>query len=74
MLADPEYRGVNKFGDSGIELIFFATCSERHVRKVMRTLNRSLIQIFYDYGINVPTINITISQLDTSGRKTMEDL
>ncbi len=74
MMAEPEYRGVDRFGDSGIELIFFCTCYERNISSVRRAMNRCLIQIFYDNGINVPSINVTISQLDTSGRKTVKDL
>ena len=74
MMTEPEYRGVDRLGDSGVQLVIFCTCNELHLSKVRRFLNRWLIQIFYDYDINVPSFSITISQPDTSSRKTIDDL
>lgn len=33
-----------------------------------------MLTIFYQNGINVPFPNVTVSQLDPSGRKTIRDL
>ena len=48
--------------------------SEQDIKKVTRYLNKSILQIFYKYDINVPFPNVTYSVLDTDNRKTMEDL
>ncbi|MBQ1575975.1 MAG: hypothetical protein IIZ83_03350, partial [Oscillospiraceae bacterium] len=36
--------------------------------------NREILKIFYRNNINVPFPNVTVSQLDPSGRKTIRDL
>ena len=36
-------------------------------------MNENILRIFYKNGINVPFPNVTVSNLDTSGRKTMMD-
>ena len=74
IIDGPTYLGVSELGDSGISLIVIARCSEQNVRGVNRFLNKELLQIFYRNGINVPFPNVTVSHLDTAGRKTMADL
>lgn len=74
ILEAPEYLGVSNLGDSGVELIVTCTCNEKDIKKVTRYLNKGLLKIFYQNGINVPFPNITFSSLDMNGRKTIEDL
>ena len=50
-----------------------AKAFEKDVRGVNRYLNRELLQIFYRNGINVPFPNVTVSQLNAEGRKTIAD-
>ncbi len=73
ILDGPGYRGVATLADSGVELIITCKCFEKDVRSVNRYLNREVLQIFYNNGINVPFPNVTVSNLDMEGRKTIED-
>ncbi len=73
ILEGPTYAGVSELGDSGVTLTVFAKCSEQHVRGIKRFLNKEVLQIFYRNDINVPFPNITVSQMETANRKTMED-
>ena len=73
LLEEPVYIGVQELGDSGVELGVLAKCNEADIRGVERFLRKSVLEIFYENGINVPFPNVTISNLDTSDRKTMED-
>ena len=69
----PTYLGVSGLGDSGVSMTVIARCSEQNVRGMNRFLNKEVLQIFYRNGINVPFPNVTVSQLDMTGRKTMAD-
>ncbi len=73
ILDGPSYVGVTELGASGVTIGIMAKCSEKDVRGVNRYLNKEVLQIFYKNGINVPFPNITISQIDTSERKTIDD-
>ncbi|MBR2989954.1 MAG: mechanosensitive ion channel family protein [Solobacterium sp.] len=70
----PTYLGVSGLGDSGVSMTVIARCSEQNVRGMNRFLNKEVLQIFYRNGINVPFPNVTVSQFDMTGRKTMADL
>ena len=74
VLEGPTYLGVSGLGESGVSLKIICKCSEQDIKKVTRYLNKSILQIFYKYDINVPFPNVTYSVLDTDNRKTMEDL
>ena len=74
ILDGPEYLGVSNLGESGVDLLIICKCSEHNIKGVIRFLNKALLQIFYRNDINVPFPNITVSQLDMTNRKTMEDL
>ncbi len=74
ILDGPTYLGLTLLGDSGVSLTIIAKCTEQNVRGMNRYLNKELLKIFYRNGINVPFPNVTVSQLDTSGRKTVDDL
>lgn len=56
-----------------MELLIGCKCAEANIMAVTRYMNREIVQIFYQNGINVPFPNVTVSQLDTEGRKTMQD-
>ena len=74
LLENPRYLGVQSLGESGVELAVLARCREQDIFDVTRYMNREVLQIFYRNGINVPFPNVTVSQLDTSGRRTAADL
>lgn len=73
ILYGPDYMGVQKLNDSGVDLLITARCAEQDILAVRRYLNKEVLQIFYRNGINVPFPNVTVSQLDMNGRKTIED-
>ena len=73
LLDEPTYLGVNALGASGVDLMIMCKCNEVDVRGVTRFMNKEILKIFYRYDINVPFPNVTVSQLDKSGRKTMMD-
>ena len=73
ILDGPTYLGVSNLGESGVDLLVIGRCFEGDVKGVARFLNREVLKIFYRNDINVPFPNVTVSQLDTSVRKTMED-
>ena len=73
ILSGPAFRGVSALGSSGVTVLVVADCYEKDIKVVERFLNREILQIFYDNDINVPFPNVTVSQLDTSSRKTMAD-
>ena len=74
IIEGPTYGGVAALEDSGVQLILFAKCSEQDIFAVQRYLNKAILQIFYRNNINVPFPNVTVSGLDISDRKTLEDL
>ena len=74
ILEAPKYLGVESLGDSGVVLLIVCKCNEEDIKGLTRYLNRAILKIFYQYGINVPFPNVTISQLQTEGRKTIDDL
>ena len=73
ILDGPTYAGVSNLGASGVDLLIFCKCYETDIKGVTRYLNKEVLQIFYRNGINVPFPNVTVSQLDMTGRKTMDD-
>ena len=74
ILDGPTYLGVSELGASGVDLLIMCKCFETDVKDVNRYMNREILKIFYRNNINVPFPNVTISQLDPSGRKTIKDL
>ena len=74
ILDGPNYLGVSDLGESGVELLITAKCEEQEIKDLTRFLNRAVLKIFYQYDINVPFPNVTVSQLDMEGRKTLDDL
>ena len=74
IVAGPYYRGVEEFADSSVVVGVYVLCKEIDVKLVSRALNRSVLDIFYRNDIRVPFPNLTISQLETDGRKTIADL
>lgn len=73
ILEEPQYLGVQNLGDSGVDIAIIAKCNEKDIKGVVRFMNAAVLRIFYKNGINVPFPNVTVSNLDTSGRKTMMD-
>lgn len=73
ILDGPDYMGVSELEDSGVKLLVIGKCNEADIKGVTRYMNREILKIFYRNGINVPFPNVTISQLESEGRKTMAD-
>ncbi len=73
ILDGPTYLGVSELAASSVNLIIICKCSEKDVKGVARYLNKEVLKIFYRNGINVPFPNVTVSQLDMTGRKTIRD-
>ena len=73
ILDGPNYLGVQKLGESGVDLLITCKCNEADFKGLTRSLNRAVLTIFYENGINVPVPNVTVSQLNTEDRKTMAD-
>ena len=69
----PMYMGVQNLKDSGVELLVCCNCNEQDILSVRRYLNKGVLQIFYDNGINVPFPNVTISTLDKKAEKTFDE-
>ncbi|MBR0162986.1 MAG: mechanosensitive ion channel family protein [Oscillospiraceae bacterium] len=74
ILEGPINLGVSELGESGVQLLIICKCLEKDILGMNRYLNRAVLQIFYENGINVPFPNVTVSQLHTEARKTYEDL
>ncbi len=73
ILDGPTYLGVNELAGSSVNLSIMCKCNEKDIYGVRRYLNKELLKIFYRNGINIPFPNITVSNLDMSGRKTIAD-
>ena len=74
ILDGPIYLGVSKLGESGVDILIICKCHEQDILDMGRYLNREVLLIFYNNGINVPFPNVTVSELDASSRHTMADL
>ena len=74
ILDGPTYIGVSNLGASGVDLTVICKSFETDVKGVSRYMNKEILKIFYRNHINVPFPNVTVSQLDPSGRKTVKDL
>lgn len=74
ILSAPQSLGVKELGPSGIDILIYCMCNEADVKSVTRFVNKEVLKIFYRNGINVPFPNVTVSNLDMTGRKTMADL
>ena len=74
ILDGPTYAGVSQLGESGVDLLILCKCREEDIKNVSWYLNREVLQIFYRNDINVPFPNVTVSTLDASNRKTVDDL
>lgn len=74
ILDGPMYLGVSKLGESGVDILIICKCHEQDILDMGRYLNREVLLIFYNNGINVPFPNVTVSELDASSRRTMADL
>ena len=72
-LETPVFLGVSNLSESSVDLLIIGKCAEKDIFDVNRYLNREVLEIFYRNGINVPFPNVTVSQLDMSGRKTIDD-
>ena len=73
IIKDPVYAGISALADSGVQLMILCFCNEKDIMNVKRYMNKEILKIFYRNGINIPFPNMTISQLNSEGRKTMSD-
>ena len=61
-LKAPEYLGVEKLADSGVELKFTADVMEKNVFIAQRQLNRDLLVLFKETGIEIPFPQVVVHQ------------
>ncbi|MCQ2412617.1 MAG: mechanosensitive ion channel family protein [Sphaerochaetaceae bacterium] len=62
ILHEPKYLGVSELKDSEIAVKVVAYCTEQNRPKVERILNKELLVIFQNNGIQIPFPQIVISQ------------
>lgn len=65
----PFYKGVDRLGESSVDLLFFAQCKEEDIYTVQRAMNRELKIMFDENGINIPFPQVTISHLEATEPK-----
>lgn len=61
-LKAPEYLGVEKLADSSVELKFTADVMEKNVFIAQRQLNRDLLVLFKETGIEIPFPQVVVHQ------------
>lgn len=64
IIGHPDYLGVVELGDSAVVLRVDAECAEKERVPVSRYLNRELLILFQQNGINIPFPQVTVSYLD----------
>lgn len=62
MQAEPEYLGVDQFGDSSVNLRFAVEVSESNIYTGTRALNRALFREMRKLGIEVPFPQVDVHQ------------
>ncbi|MBP5091358.1 MAG: mechanosensitive ion channel family protein [Bacilli bacterium] len=60
IVEGPFYKGVAELADSSINLLFIAKCKEGDIYQVQRDLNRELLIVFNDNGIDIPFNQIVV--------------
>ncbi len=58
----PFYKGVDKLGESGVDLLFAANCNEADFFQVQRDLNRELKILFTENDISIPFPQVVVHQ------------
>ena len=64
IMDGPTYLGVSKLGESGVELLVCCKCNEQDIYSVGRYLNRGILRIFQENGIETPFPKISVSRYD----------
>ena len=72
ILEGPTYNGITELGESSVNLRITARTSEQDVWGVRMYLNREVLQIFKENGINVPFKNVTLSYLEPPKKTTRQ--
>ena len=62
IVKGPQYRGVSTLGESGVELLFTASCKEDDIYQVQRDMNRFIKILFDDNNIEIPFNQIVVHQ------------
>ena len=60
IVEGPFYKGVAELADSSVNLLFIAKCKEGDIYQVQRDLNRELLIVFNDNGIDIPFNQIVV--------------
>ena len=68
-LAVPEYIGVDKLGESGVELKFIAKVKEQNIYTAPRLLNREIKIHFDKTGIEIPFNQIVVHEAKEKQQK-----
>lgn len=66
----PYYKGVDKLGESSVDLLFIATVKEANYYVVQRALNREIKLIFDENNVSIPFPQITLNQPEEFDAKT----
>ena len=72
ILEGPTYSGITELGESSVNLRITARTNEQDVWGVRMYLNREVLQIFKENGINVPFKNVTLSYLEPPKKTTRQ--
>lgn len=63
-LKEPQYLGVDKLGDSGVDVKLCVSCTEQNVFKAQRQLNRDILILFNSTGIEIPFPQVVVHNGD----------
>ncbi|MCQ2771156.1 MAG: mechanosensitive ion channel family protein, partial [Clostridia bacterium] len=61
IIDEPFLIGIDKLGDSSVELLIAAKCTEQNRLRLERMLNREIFELFKRENINIPFPQVTIS-------------
>ena len=59
-LKAPQYLGVEKLADSGVDVKFSVPCAEQNVFIAQRQLNRDILVLFRNTGIEIPFPQVVV--------------
>ncbi len=59
-LKEPQYLGVDKLADSGVDVKFCVPVTEQNVFKAQRQLNRDILVLFKNTGIEIPFPQVVV--------------
>ncbi len=64
IIDGPYYKGVSELAGSSVNIKIFALCKEADRIQLCRDLNREMLVLLNDNGVNIPFPQVTVSYLD----------